>query len=94
MGNPLLIRIYQQSLKFILEQRIGTLTQQKWITKLLGYSFVVEYKKGRENKATGLMNMIKIEEKHEESEALASMNMAENQELIQKVRDEINCLLL
>lgn len=94
MGNPLLIRIYQQSLKFILEQRIGTLTQQKWITKLLGYSFVVEYKKGRENKATGLINMIKIEEKHKESEALASMNMAENQELIQNVRDEINCLLL
>ena len=55
---------------------------------------MVEYKKGRENKATGLMNMIKIEEKHKESEALASMNMAENQELIQKVRDEINCLLL
>lgn len=37
---------------------------------------------------------IKIEEKHKELEALTSMNMAENQKLIQKVRDEINCLLL
>ena len=30
---------------------MGTLAQQKWIAKLLGYSFLVEYKKGKENKA-------------------------------------------
>lgn len=45
-----MIRTYQQSLKFILEQRIVTPAQQKWIMKLLGYSFLVEYKKGKENK--------------------------------------------
>ena len=28
---------------------MGTLTQQRWITKLLGYSFLVEYKNGKEN---------------------------------------------
>lgn len=39
-----------QSLKFLLEQRIATPTQQNWLTKLLGYAFVVEYKKGMENK--------------------------------------------
>ena len=32
-----------------MEQKIGTPTQQKWITKLLGYAFIVEYKKGKEN---------------------------------------------
>ena len=35
-----------------------------------------------------------IEVKHAELEALTSMNIAENQDQIQKVWDEINCLLL
>ena len=35
----------------------------------------------------------KIEEKHKQLEALTSMNMANNIELIQKVRDEIQSLL-
>ena len=46
---PFIIKTDQQSLKFILEQRIITPAQQKWFTKLLGYSFVMEYKKGKEN---------------------------------------------
>ena len=39
----------KQSLKYQLHQRIGTIVQQKWLSKLLGYAFVVEYKKGSEN---------------------------------------------
>ena len=47
VGNSFLVRTDQQSLKYILEQKIGTPAQQKWITKLLGYAFIVEYKKGK-----------------------------------------------
>ena len=49
VGKPFLVKTNQQSLKYILEQKIGTPAQQKWITKLLGYAFIVEYKKGKEN---------------------------------------------
>lgn len=35
---------------------MGTPTQQKWITKLLGYSFLVEYKKSKENKVTDALS--------------------------------------
>jgi hypothetical protein len=49
LGHPFTIRTDHRSLKFLLEQKIGTPMQQKWITKLLGYDFVVEYKKGRDN---------------------------------------------
>ena len=37
-------------MKYILEQRIATPAQQKWLAKLLGYLFVVGYKKGCDNK--------------------------------------------
>jgi len=50
------IKIDQQSLKFLLEQRIGTPAQQIWFTKLLGYSFIVEYKKDKENKAADALS--------------------------------------
>ncbi|KAK4419841.1 hypothetical protein Salat_2397000 [Sesamum alatum] len=36
----------QQSLKHILEQRVDTMLQQKWIAKLLGLDYTVEYNKG------------------------------------------------
>jgi hypothetical protein len=37
------IKIDHQSLKFLLEQNIGTPMQQRWVSKLLGYEIVVEY---------------------------------------------------
>ena len=40
----------QRSLKFLLEQRVIKPQHQKWITKLLGYSFEVVYKPDLENK--------------------------------------------
>lgn len=50
MGKPFIIKIDHQSLKFLLEQRITTPAQQKWLAKFLGYAFVVEYKKGVDNR--------------------------------------------
>jgi hypothetical protein len=50
------IKTDQQSLKHILEQRVGTPMQQKWISKLLGYHFVVEYMQGKENKVADALS--------------------------------------
>ena len=49
VGRPFTVKTDQQSLKYLLEQKIGTPAQQKWFAKLLGYNFVVEYKKGKDN---------------------------------------------
>ena len=49
VGKPFVIKTDQQSVKYLLDQRVGTRAQQRWITKLLGYNFLVEYKKGKEN---------------------------------------------
>jgi hypothetical protein len=56
LGQPFVVRTDQQSLKFLLEQKVGTPFQQKWITKLLGYDFLVEYKKGADNRVADALS--------------------------------------
>lgn len=56
LGRTFVIKTDHQSLKFLLEQKIGTPSQQKWISKLLGYDFIIEYKKGKENVATDALS--------------------------------------
>ncbi|KAF8389590.1 hypothetical protein HHK36_024107 [Tetracentron sinense] len=56
LGQSFIVRTDQQSLKFMLEQKVGTPLQQKWITKLLGYDFTMEYKKGCENKVADALS--------------------------------------
>jgi len=40
----------------LLEQKVGTPLQQKGITKLLGYDFTVEYKKGIDNRVADALS--------------------------------------
>lgn len=49
LGKQFIIRTDQQALKHLLTQKITTLVQQKWLTKLLGFDYSIEYKVGREN---------------------------------------------
>lgn len=42
-GHQFKVRTDEKSLKYLLEQRIVTSSQQKWVTKLLGFNFIVEY---------------------------------------------------
>ena len=48
-GHHFIINTDHQSLKYLLEQRITTPLQQKWLTKLMGLSYEICYKKGKEN---------------------------------------------
>lgn len=47
LGRTFTFRIDHSSLKFLWEQTIHTIAQQKWLLKLLGYDFVIEYMHGR-----------------------------------------------
>ena len=82
MGRPFIIKTDQQSPKYLLHQRIGTPLQQKWLSKLLGYAFVVEYKKGFENVVAdalsrrGEVTVSKVgSDFHEECEGTAALHM-------------------
>jgi hypothetical protein len=56
LGQSFNLKTDQQSLKFLLEQKVGTISQQKWLSKLLGYDFVIEYKKGKENRVADALS--------------------------------------
>lgn len=49
LGRHFLIKTDHHSLKFLLEQRITTPSQQKWLVKLLGYDYSIMYKQGKDN---------------------------------------------
>ncbi|PKA63782.1 putative mitochondrial protein [Apostasia shenzhenica] len=49
MGTHFTIRTDHHSLKYMMEQRIATTAQQRWIAKLAGYDFTITYKKGTKN---------------------------------------------
>lgn len=61
IGRPFNIRTDHQSLKYLLEQRISTPAQQKWLSKLLGYDYVVSYKKGSENLVADALSRVPME---------------------------------
>lgn len=56
LGRHFLIKTDHQSLKYLLEQRVGTPFQQKWITKLLGFDYTITYKHGKDNLAADALS--------------------------------------
>ncbi|KAK8936914.1 hypothetical protein KSP39_PZI012212 [Platanthera zijinensis] len=49
LTGPFIIRTDQQSLRFLAGQRLATPAQQKYMAKLLGYDYSIQYKQGKEN---------------------------------------------
>jgi len=72
LGQSFVVKIDQQSLKVLLEQKVGTPFQQKWLTKLLGYDFSFEYKKGVDNK---VVDALSRKEESDDSDVQVSLSL-------------------
>jgi hypothetical protein len=48
-GRTFVVRTDHYSLKFLLDQRLSTIPQHHWASKLLGFDFRVEFKPGNQN---------------------------------------------
>jgi len=56
LGRPFRVKTDQQALKYLLEQKVATVPQQRWISKLMGYDFIIEYKRGSENRVADVLS--------------------------------------
>ncbi|KAF7802180.1 putative mitochondrial protein [Senna tora] len=56
LGHRFVIKTDKKALKFLLEQRITDPDQQKWVSKLMGYKFEIQYKPGSENRAADALS--------------------------------------
>ncbi|WVZ49483.1 hypothetical protein U9M48_000841 [Paspalum notatum var. saurae] len=48
-GRTFVLRTDHYNLKYLLDQRVSTVPQHQWISKLFGFDFTVEYRLGRLN---------------------------------------------
>jgi hypothetical protein len=55
-GRRFLVRTDHYSLKFLLDQRLSTVPQHQWISKLFGFDFTVKYPLGRLNSAADALS--------------------------------------
>lgn len=56
--KPFIIRTDQKSLKFLMEQKMTTPFQHMWVSKLMGYTFEIHYKQGKENVAADALSRV------------------------------------
>jgi hypothetical protein len=54
--QPFVVRTDHFSLKYLLDQRLSTIPQHAWVSKLFGYQFMVEFKPGQLNMAADALS--------------------------------------
>ncbi|KAM2483558.1 hypothetical protein ACFX1W_041177 [Malus domestica] len=60
-GNHFVVCTDHHSLKYFLQNRVHTQFQQKWISKLLGFDYEIQYKQGTENQVVDALSWLHSE---------------------------------
>ena len=58
LGQKFIIKTDQRSLKFLMEQQQVNPEHLKWLMKLMGYHFEIQYWSGKDNRATNGLSRV------------------------------------
>jgi len=58
-ARPFTVRTDHFALKYLLDQRLSTIPQHTWVSKLFGYDFSMEFKPGRQNAAADALSRLR-----------------------------------
>jgi hypothetical protein len=60
-----MVKTDHYSLKYLLDQCLATIPQHQWVSKLMGFDFIVEYKPGASNTVANALSRHSVEESGE-----------------------------
>lgn len=97
LGHPFVIRTDQRSLKYLLEQREVGMDYQRWVSKLMGYHFQIEYKPGKMNTVVDALSRVDWDDRAELSTMVSAggvewkdiVNMIQKDEFIQQLKADL-----
>ncbi|GJV35069.1 putative mitochondrial protein [Tanacetum coccineum] len=80
LDSHFIIKTDHYSLKYLLDQRITTPAQMKWLPKLMGFDYEVQYKKGVDNAVADALSRVQ-----NEGQLMSTMVMTVPTELFTKI---------
>ena len=95
VGHQFIIKTDHQALRYLLEQRLTHPLQHKWLTKLLGLDYEIQYKKGSDNEVVDALSRRRIEGNSEHLGAvshlcvISSVQLAWMQELLESYEEDV-----
>lgn len=89
LGHRFIIRTDQKSLKYLLDQKAMSPIQQKWITKLLGPGYDIEYRKGTKNRT--VVALSRVQETEKECVSITTITPLWIQEVIASYNGDSHC---
>jgi hypothetical protein len=64
LGRTFVIKTDHQSLKYLLEQRLTTPSQARWLPKIMGFDYSIQYRKGKENQGADALSRVAAAQLH------------------------------
>lgn len=84
-GKSFIVRTDHYSLKYLLDQRLTTIPQHHWVSKLFGFDFQIEFKPGKMNIVADALS------RRDEHMSLSAISVPTFQ-LIDKLKEEVTSL--